>query len=84
MSDELRKFGCPMSCSENDVSIGECDIRTPDCVLDGHNDHRIVMALSFLCCYTGGAIDGAEAVKKSFPGFFKELEKLKVRITYEA
>ncbi|MBR5409612.1 MAG: 3-phosphoshikimate 1-carboxyvinyltransferase [Clostridia bacterium] len=84
MADELRKFGCSMSCSVNDVRIGECDIRTPDCVLDGHNDHRIVMALSFLCCFTGGAIDGAEAVNKSFPGFFKELEKLKVRITYEA
>ena len=40
-------------------------------VLSGHNDHRIVMALALLCTVTGGEIEGAEAVAKSYPDFFE-------------
>ena len=43
--------------------------------LSGHNDHRIVMALAALCTMTGGVIEGAEAVKKSFPDFFEKIGK---------
>ncbi len=49
--------------------------------LQGHNDHRIVMALSVLLTQTGGTIEGAEAVKKSFPGFWEALQGLGVKIT---
>ena len=47
----------------------------PYLTVDGMNDHRIVMALSLLCTVTGGTIDGAEAVKKSYPDFFAVLAK---------
>ena len=45
-------------------------------VLNGHNDHRIVMALSVILSVIGGSIDGAEAVKKSYPGFFDDIKRL--------
>ena len=45
-------------------------------MLDGHNDHRIVMALSVILSQTGGAIAGAEAVRKSYPGFFSDIRRL--------
>jgi 3-phosphoshikimate 1-carboxyvinyltransferase len=34
------------------------------------------MALSVLCTVTGGVIDGAEAVSKSFPSFFDNIKSL--------
>ena len=49
-------------------------------MLDGHNDHRIVMALAVLCASLGGTIRGAEAVSKSWPDFFPALEALGLRM----
>ena len=37
------------------------------------------MALSVLCARTGGTIEGAEAVDKSYPDFFERLKDLKIR-----
>ena len=47
---------------------------------NGHNDHRIVMALSLLCSITGGTITGAEAVAKSYPNFFETIASLGIEV----
>ena len=52
----------------------------PTETLNGCNDHRIVMALSVLAIFTGGTIQGAEAVRKSYPGFFRDLQSLGVSV----
>ena len=44
--------------------------------LSGHNDHRIVMAMSVILSKIGGAIDDAQAVRKSYPGFFEDIKRL--------
>ena len=83
MAEELAKFGVTVTVGENDVTVacsGAADapgsgLHVPTENLSGHNDHRIVMALSLLCTVTGGTIDGAEAVKKSYPDFFAVLAK---------
>ena len=72
MAEELGKFGVAVRISENEITVGS-GAHAPADVLDGHNDHRIVMALSVLCCAVGGTITGAEAVRKSFPDFFTRL-----------
>ena len=79
MYEELAKFGVPMELAGNSVVVG-CGLHTPTEVLDGHNDHRIVMALSVLCTRTGGTIAGAEAVNKSFPDFFERLQQLGIEV----
>ena len=79
MQQELKKFGVAVQVEENTVTVG-CGIKTPTELLDGHNDHRIVMALSVLCTKTGGMITGAEAVSKSFPDFFERLQGLGLKI----
>lgn len=45
--------------------------------VQGYNDHRIVMsaAIAALICKASVTIVGAEAVNKSYPTFFEELEK---------
>jgi 3-phosphoshikimate 1-carboxyvinyltransferase len=57
-------------------------LTAPNSTLCSHGDHRIVMALSVLCCAVGGTIDGAQAVDKSMPDFFKKLESLGVKVKY--
>ncbi|MBR7020153.1 MAG: hypothetical protein IKI15_03760 [Lachnospiraceae bacterium] len=55
----------------NAAAKAATSLHAPAEVLSGHNDHRIVMALALLCTVTGGVIDGAEAVAKSYPDFFE-------------
>ncbi|MBQ1371662.1 MAG: hypothetical protein IIY70_01905, partial [Oscillospiraceae bacterium] len=51
--------------------------------LDSHDDHRIAMALTLLCTLCGGQLRGAEAVNKSWPGFYEALQRLGILITQE-
>ena len=34
------------------------------------------MAMSVILSKTGGSIQGAEAIKKSYPGFFEDIKRL--------
>ena len=83
MAQELAKFGINVDVRENEVVIHKNDIKTPNCAICGHNDHRIVMACSILLSAVGGVINGAEAVKKSFPNFFETIGKLGVKYEIE-
>ena len=79
MRVELAKFGVEAVLEDNRVAVGRAP-HAPSEVLDGHNDHRIVMALGVLCASVGGTIAGAEAVDKSFPGFFEQLKAINVGV----
>ena len=78
MAGELAKFGVNARVLENAVIIPAGPLHAPDAVLDGHGDHRIVMALSLAASRTGGVIAGCEAVRKSFPDYFDVLRRLGV------
>lgn len=78
MAEELAKFGCRTELYENVIIVHSCTLNKPELPLYGHNDHRIVMALSVLATVTGGSIYGAEAVSKSFPDFFERFSSLGV------
>ena len=79
MKEELEKFGVKVYVSNDSVLINSVNIHKPNVPILSHNDHRIVMALSLLCAKYGGTISGAEAVNKSYPDFFSEISKIKVR-----
>ena len=76
MRQELQKLGIGVEVGENEVIVHGGTLRQPTEVLSAHGDHRIVMALSVLLTVTGGVIDGAQAVNKSFPDFFEKLQSL--------
>ena len=80
MAEELAKFGVKVENLENTIEIFEGMPKAPKNLLCGHNDHRIVMALSTLLSVTGGEIDGAEAVKKSFPDYFSVIKGLGIEV----
>lgn len=83
MAEELKKFGTSVSVYEDTVVIYPAEFHAPTEELCGHNDHRIVMALSVLLTLTGGVIDGAEAVSKSYPAFFENLSSLGIEVSAE-
>jgi 3-phosphoshikimate 1-carboxyvinyltransferase len=78
MEQELHKFGVAISSSEDTVTIVGGVPHAPDGPLDAHNDHRVAMSLAVLALASGrgGAIDGAEAVEKSWPDFWRVLRAL--------
>ena len=82
MAEELAKFGVPVTVGENDITVVGGHFRAPCEVLSGHNDHRVVMSMAVLSSITGGEIAGAEASRKSYPDFFKAIEKLGIEVTY--
>ncbi len=80
MAEELKKFGANVKVYENCVEIEKTQLKPPIVPLCGHNDHRIVMALSVLAAVFGAEIDGAEAVNKSYPDFFRVIKKAGVNV----
>jgi len=81
MAEELSAFGTEVTVGENTVDIAAKAFHAPDRLLHGHNDHRIVMSLAVLLTRTGGSIEGAEAVSKSFPDFFDKLKDVDIDVT---
>ena len=83
IKEELEKFNVNVIEENNKVIIDNKLISKPSCKLNGHNDHRIVMALCVMLSVYGGEIDGIEAINKSYPNFFNDLEKLGIEVCYE-
>lgn len=80
MADVLGKFGVSAAVYEDEIVIYPVKFEAPAEPLWGHNDHRIVMSEAVLLTLTGGEIDGAEAVTKSFPDFFDKLGALGIEV----
>lgn len=76
MHEELSRLGGGLVFGDNSITVPKQELKYCGTPLDGHNDHRIVMAMSVVLSKIGGAICGAEAVKKSYPGFFDDIKKL--------
>lgn len=80
MEAELKKWGVDISSTEDTVTITGrgryCEDHIVD--VDGHNDHRIVMAMAVfgLCADSESVIHGSQAVSKSWPDFFEDLREV--------
>lgn len=80
MRQELSKVGINITVEENRVIVPRGELRAPTVPISSHNDHRIAMAMAVLLTISGGEIDGAEAVTKSFPDFWDKLKELQIGI----
>ena len=81
MHQELAKLGGGLVLGEGQIIVPKQKLEYRGKALDGHNDHRIVMALSVVLSQTGGSIAGAQAVRKSYPGFFDDIRRLGAKVT---
>lgn len=81
MAQELSKLGGQASLAGDEIRIRQSRLR-PGPALSSHGDHRIAMALAVaaLGARIPADIQGAEAVEKSYPDFWKDLAHLGARV----
>lgn len=84
MESELKKWGVAISTTGDTVTItGKKEYAEDHLVeIDGHNDHRIVMAMTIfgLCASSPCVIQGAQAITKSYPSFFRDIQQIKGKV----
>lgn len=83
IKQELEKVGVNIIVNDNDVIVNKSKLTKSNIPFSSCNDHRIVMALSLLSCMMDITINDYQAINKSYPNYFKELEKLGAVIDYE-
>ncbi len=83
LQSEFGKLGLDIKIL-NDVMHIAGDRNLQSAVAYSHNDHRIAMALSVaaLLLKEPLVLQGAEAVNKSYPGFYRDLQQLGFAIQY--
>lgn len=76
-SEVLGELGASISV-QGDCLVVEGGDQLEGGKVSSHGDHRIAMAaaIAALCTKRGVLIEGAEAVAKSYPNFFQELQRL--------
>ncbi|MDD4851119.1 MAG: 3-phosphoshikimate 1-carboxyvinyltransferase [Gemmiger sp.] len=87
MQQELRKMGAQIEAEADGstVTITGVALHAPTEPLLGHNDHRVVMSLA-VAAYGAGVpamLLGANAINKSWPGFFGVLQSLGAKVVLE-
>ncbi|MBQ1404431.1 MAG: 3-phosphoshikimate 1-carboxyvinyltransferase, partial [Lachnospiraceae bacterium] len=82
MKEELEKAGARVELADNEIRV-QTGVKAPEQILQGHGDHRVVMALAVLLTKVGGSIRGAEAVRKSLPDFWDRLAGLGVKVSLQ-
>lgn len=83
MKEELAKVNVKVDILDDSVIVYKSDIKNNRIEFNSHNDHRIVMALSLISTLFDIKINDALAINKSYPNYFKDLEKVGVKIDYE-
>lgn len=82
MECELKKLGVDIHSDDNNIYIEGKDTYKGGVIFNAHNDHRIVMSLAVAAalCENPCTIQGAEAVRKSYPQFFEDLMRVGIEV----
>jgi len=80
MCEELRKMGADISELDDGLVIRQSSLHAA--FLNGHGDHRVVMALSLAgaMCKDTTVIDTAEAISVTFPDYIRLMNKIGMRM----
>ncbi len=76
---ELRRAGCTVTPKRDAIIVqGRPQGIEGGVTVDGHNDHRVLMALSIAATRSrlGLTLTGTEHISKSYPHFFEELQRM--------
>lgn len=83
MVNNLEKINTSIVIKDNSAIISKKEIADQEYYFDAYNDHRIFMALSVLATILpkGAIIEDANCIKKSYPDFLNDLNKLKIKFS---
>ena len=73
---ELAKVGVDVKTTENSLSFEASKIHPPTAPFKTYEDHRMAMSFALLACKFPVEIENPEVVRKSYPNFFLEVERL--------
>lgn len=82
MESELIKVGVDFKSTRDTITIHGPATWKCEELLHGHNDHRIVMALTIGSTIAPNPmiIDDAQSIRKSYPGFFEDIQDLGIEV----
>ena len=83
MHEEIKKLGGGLIFGDNMITVPKQNLQYQGVPVSGHNDHRIVMAMSVILTKIGGTVEGAEAIRKSYPGFFDDIKQLGAEVNIQ-
>lgn len=83
MHEELKKLNGGLIFGDSMITVPKQNLQYKGTPVSGHNDHRIVMALSVIMTKIGGTVAGAEAIRKSYPGFFDDIKQLGAEVNIQ-
>ena len=80
---ELNKMGADIKELKDGLIVRKSDLNSAN--LEGHKDHRVVIALSIAALGAEGTtvINNAETISVSFPNFVEIMQKLHANIQLE-
>ncbi|GHO45105.1 3-phosphoshikimate 1-carboxyvinyltransferase [Ktedonospora formicarum] len=81
---ELKRAGCDVTPQRDAIIVrGRPEGIEGGVEVNGHNDHRLLMALAIagMRCRRGLVLTGAEHIAKSYPHFFSQLQELGVAVS---
>jgi 3-phosphoshikimate 1-carboxyvinyltransferase len=83
MTEELSKMGARIREAEDGMFIEHSELSGAN--LDGHGDHRVVMALSLAGLIAEGrtTIETAEAIRATFPNYIEVMKSLGANMRME-
>jgi 3-phosphoshikimate 1-carboxyvinyltransferase len=84
LQDEFAKMGVKISL-QDDLMLVTGTEKLQSAHLHSHHDHRIAMACAVAALQAGGeiTIDDAEAINKSYPGFYEHLKILGANVSLQ-
>ena len=83
MHEELKKLNGGLIFGDSMITVPKQNLQYKGTPVSGHNDHRIVMAMSVILTKIGGTVEGAEAIRKSYPGFFDDIKQLGAEVNIQ-
>ncbi|PHR69753.1 MAG: 3-phosphoshikimate 1-carboxyvinyltransferase [Lutibacter sp.] len=76
LKTELEKFGAIVRITEDSLHLKSTSVIKEEVLVKTYNDHRMAMAFAPLLLKTSLEIEDAEVVSKSYPEFWKDIQKL--------
>lgn len=80
LKTELEKLGAKVTITEDSIEFEPCGQMKQNVIIETYQDHRMAMAFALLALKTPIIINDPEVVSKSYPNFWRDLEKIGLKL----
>jgi len=80
LKNELHKLGAQCKITDESIELGSSSEIKANVLINTYQDHRMAMAFTPLSLLTSIEIDEPNVVSKSYPTFWKDLQKIGISV----